>query len=132
MTARILSITKCKKLIIYTLTGHKAPVFANFCGDGTLDCFTISTDGELKWWTCDTPLKDMDIDVNEDMVKGVAKTTFRLTSKHFYRNTMDHRISEPITAITYHRTLQILVAGYESGVVMLHQMPEFTLIDKSR
>ncbi|VDK35784.1 unnamed protein product [Taenia asiatica] len=131
MTARILSVGKCEKLIIYTLSGHKAPVFAMFCGDDTLDCFTLSTDGELKLWTCDTNLKDMDA---REKAEGeeVAKATLRLTSKYFYRNTLDHRISESITTITYHRKLQMLVAGFENGVVMLHQLPEFTLIDRTR
>ena len=71
MTARILSVKKCRKLIVYTLSGHKMPVFARFCGDGTLDCFTLSTDGELKLWTCDTPLKDMDLETDEDKGKVV-------------------------------------------------------------
>ncbi|KAH9285684.1 Periodic tryptophan protein 2 -like protein [Echinococcus granulosus] len=131
MTARILSVKKCEKLIIYTLSGHKAPVFARFCGNDTLDCFTLGTDGELKMWTCDTKLKDMDVREKEKG-EGVAKATFRLTSKYFYRNALDHRIPEPITTITYHRKLQMLVAGFENGIVMLHQLPEFTLIDRTR
>ncbi|KAL5111919.1 hypothetical protein TcWFU_004215 [Taenia crassiceps] len=130
-TARMLCVRKCKKLVIYTLSGHKAPVFARFCGDDALDCFTLSTDGELKLWTCDTKLKDMDVREKVEG-EGIAKATFRLTSKHFYRNASDHRIPESITAITYHRKLQMLVTGFENGVVMLHQLPEFTLIDRTR
>uniref|UniRef100_A0A0R3WQM0 WD_REPEATS_REGION domain-containing protein n=1 Tax=Hydatigena taeniaeformis TaxID=6205 RepID=A0A0R3WQM0_HYDTA len=131
MTARILSVGKCEKLIIYTLSGHRAPVFARFCSDHSLDCFTLSTDGELKMWVCDTMLKDMDTGAKA-AEKAIAKATFRLTSKHFYRNSLDRLIPESITVIAYHRKLQMLVAGFENGVVMLHQLPEFTLIDRTR
>lgn len=102
-----------------------------FCSDDALNCFTLSTDGELKLWTCDTKLNDMDVRAKAEG-EEIAKATFRLTSKYFYRNALDHRIPESITTIAYHRKLQMLVAGFENGVVMLHQLPEFTLIDRTR
>lgn len=132
-TARILSVRKCEKLIIYTLSGHNAPVFGRFSADNSLDCFTLSTDGELKIWTCNMKLKDMDVkrDGENDNAESV-KAIFRLSRKHFYRNMQDHRIRDEITSVNYHRKLQMLVTGFENGVVMLHQLPEFTIIDRCR
>ncbi|KAM7539826.1 hypothetical protein Aperf_G00000038903 [Anoplocephala perfoliata] len=132
-TARILSVRKCEKLIIYTLSGHNAPVFGRFSSDDSLDCFTLSTDGELKIWTCDTKLRDMDAekDGEDDNVESI-KATFRLSKKHFYRNMQDQRIHDEITSMAYHRKLQMLVTGFVNGIVMLHQLPEFTIIDRSR
>ncbi|KAM3182846.1 hypothetical protein ACTXT7_011512 [Hymenolepis weldensis] len=133
-TARILSVKKCERLIIYTLSGHNGPVYGRFCSDDSLDCFTLSTDGELRVWNCDTKLKDMDVK-NEDKEseqEETVKAIFKLTKKYFFRNMQNQRIHDEITSMDYHRKLQMLVTGFENGNVMLHQLPEFTLIDRSR
>ncbi len=77
MTARILSVRRCPKLIVYTLAGHKAPVFGDFLSDSNLDCVTVSTDGEVRVWACDTKLSDMDAQPET----ADDKALFRLTSK---------------------------------------------------
>ncbi|VDN95911.1 unnamed protein product [Rodentolepis nana] len=132
-SARILSVKKCDKLIIYTLSGHNGPVYGRFCSDDSLDCFTLSTDGELRIWHCDTKLRDMDVKNEvEEGGQETVKATFKLVKKHFYRNMQHQRIQEEITSMVYHRKLQIVVAGFDNGNVILHQLPEFNIIDRSR
>lgn len=77
MTARIFSVQRCAKLIIYTLSGHKSPVFAKFLSDSSLDCVTIGIDGEVRLWSCDTDVKDMEPTSKEDS----KKARFSLTKK---------------------------------------------------
>lgn len=128
MTARILSVKKCEKLIIYTLPGHKSPVYGNFLKDSSLDCFTVGTDGEVKMWSCDTKLSEVDTTISDSS----DKVKFRLTSKFTYRNAQDRKVPDAITCLSFHRKLQILATAFENGAVMLHQLPEFTLIDKTK
>ncbi|KAL7063447.1 hypothetical protein AAHC03_0651 [Spirometra sp. Aus1] len=106
MTARVLSVRRHPKLIIYTLSGHKAPVYSAFVADESLDCVTVSVDGEIRLWSCDSTLRDLDNAASLETKKAL----FKLTSKK----------------------LKIIVTAFESGIIMLHQLPEFILIDKAK
>ncbi|VDN16071.1 unnamed protein product [Dibothriocephalus latus] len=121
MTARVLAVKRTPKLIIYTLSGHKAPVYAAFVADESLDCVTVSVDGEVRLWECDT------------MPRDLHNTPSLETKKAFtYRNSLSQRINETITTVKFHRKLKMIVTAFESGIVMLHQLPEFILIDKAK
>uniref|UniRef100_A0A5K3FY16 WD_REPEATS_REGION domain-containing protein n=1 Tax=Mesocestoides corti TaxID=53468 RepID=A0A5K3FY16_MESCO len=68
--------------------------------------------------------------VSPPSLSGIA--FFLIQLRFFYRNAQEHRVPEAITAISFHRKLKILVTAFENGVVMLHQLPEFVLMDKAR
>uniref|UniRef100_A0A183T351 WD_REPEATS_REGION domain-containing protein n=1 Tax=Schistocephalus solidus TaxID=70667 RepID=A0A183T351_SCHSO len=128
MTARVLSVRRNPKLVIYTLSGHKAPVYSAFVADGSLDCVTVSVDGEVRLWNCDSTHHDLDKTPSPEAKKAL----FKFQSRFTYRNALSQRINETITSVKFHRKLKILVTAFESGIIMLHQLPEFILIEKAK
>uniref|UniRef100_A0A8C5DY81 Small-subunit processome Utp12 domain-containing protein n=1 Tax=Gouania willdenowi TaxID=441366 RepID=A0A8C5DY81_GOUWI len=143
-----------ENLIYYSLGGHKDAVIGCFFHRDSLDLYTVSQDGALCVWECDTepeglklksqsqkPQSDDEEEDDDDeekegeVIRGKAETPrekkksknarYKQRSKHFFNKEGDFN---NLTAAAFHKHTNLLVTGFSSGVFLLHELPEFNLI----
>ncbi|XP_012586613.1 PREDICTED: periodic tryptophan protein 2 homolog [Condylura cristata] len=106
-------------LIYYALGGHKDAIVGCFFESDSLDLYTLSRDGALCVWQCDTPSAAPAPEEQQGKVK------YSRLAKHFLNKEGDFT---GLTAAAYHRGSHLLVTGFASGVFHLHELPDFSLI----
>lgn len=47
-----------------------------------------------------------------------------------YFSSSDTKIQTPITITAFHKRLKLLATGFENGLMMLHILPDFTIISE--
>ncbi|KAI5941449.1 periodic tryptophan protein 2 homolog [Manis javanica] len=155
MSTWVFGAERWDNLIYYALGGHKDAIVACFFESGSLDLYTLSQDGALCVWQCDTPPEGLrlkaptgwkadllrreegdegDEDSEETTVRGKAvpaaeehqgKVKYSQLAKCFFNKEGDFN---NLTAAAYHKKTHLLVSGFASGIFHLHELPEFNLI----
>ncbi|XP_022092797.1 periodic tryptophan protein 2 homolog [Acanthaster planci] len=145
MHTRVFAVSDTEQLIIYTLGGHKDCVVAVFFEENALDLYSISRQGELVIWECDTDLNDLqplasstskcsnkaerslsaEQRVKEKAGEDGSKALYKKIARHYLNKEGDFT---QLTCADYHKKNHTLVTGFESGTFHLHELPEFNLI----
>nr|XP_060626232.1 periodic tryptophan protein 2 homolog [Anolis sagrei ordinatus] len=157
MSTWVFGAERWANLIYYALGGHKDVIVACFFEEKSLDLYTVSRDGALCIWQCDTELSglkprlpkdrsedkeesavDPDEELTEEQkgeeVHGKASTNDKgRTEKVKYSCAAKHFFNKEgdfnnLTAAAYHKKIHLLVTGFASGIFHLHELPEFNLI----
>lgn len=145
-------------LIYYALGGHKDAIVGCFFESCSLDLYTLSRDGALCVWQCDTPpeglrLKaptgwradvlqanegDLEDEVEAEQeaqtIRGkTAPAAEEQQGKVKYSRLAKHFFNKEgdfnhLTAAAFHKKTHLLVTGFASGIFHLHELPEFSLI----
>ncbi|XP_019625240.1 PREDICTED: periodic tryptophan protein 2 homolog [Branchiostoma belcheri] len=146
MNTRVHAATALQNLAVYSFGGHKDAIVGCFFEHKSLDLYTISRDGTLVIWECDTdldglvpgsarPKKEKEV---EEKVKGDSeeseeeedkdkqeKILYKKVSKHYFNKEGDFNT---LTSCDYHKRTHFLVTGFASGIFHLHELPDFNLI----
>ncbi|XP_055975200.1 periodic tryptophan protein 2 homolog [Sorex fumeus] len=154
MSTWVFGAERWDNLIYYALGGHKDAIVGCFFESCSLDLYTLSQDGALCVWQCDTPPEGLRLkapsgwradvllgDVGDESeqeaettVQGKAtpaaeeqqgKVKYSRLAKHFFNKEGDFN---QLTAAAYHKKTHLLVTGFASGTFHLHELPEFNLI----
>ncbi|TPP63498.1 WD40-repeat-containing subunit of the 18S rRNA processing complex [Fasciola gigantica] len=125
-TCRIFSVHKLKNLVVYGLSMHKNPIIGAFFYKDSMDLLSVSSDGEVCSWEATVRLEDLEAASQNDQ----EKVLFKLMKRHRHIPTTETGAQALITAVAFHKTLRLLVSGFDSGILMLHTMPEFTVISE--
>lgn len=126
-SCRVFSLHRMKKLIVYTLSGHRNPVVGGYF-QNSLNVFTVSCDGDVCVWEASYSLQQLrESDTNSD-----DKVLYRMEKKHRYLSTNDTSIDSLVTSTAFNKRSNMLVTGFENGLVMLHTIPDFTIITEVR
>uniref|UniRef100_A0A8D0P1N7 Small-subunit processome Utp12 domain-containing protein n=1 Tax=Sus scrofa TaxID=9823 RepID=A0A8D0P1N7_PIG len=156
MSTWVFGAERWDNLIYYALGGHRDAIVACFFEADSLDVYTLSQDGALCVWQCDTPpaglrLKapsgwradlqrregDEDEEDNEEeetAVRGkAAPAAEEQQGKVRYSRLAKYFFNKEgdfnnLTAAAYHKKVHLLVTGFASGMFHLHELPEFNLI----
>ncbi|KAL3880486.1 hypothetical protein ACJMK2_032721 [Sinanodonta woodiana] len=155
MTTRVYGAQRYTNLIVYSLGGHSDSIVAAAFEQNSLDLYSISANGHVCVWKCDTELtglkpytdtqkekqlqeadddeKDDEEERKEDdeadKEKEEEKILYKRIAKHSYKDARGEGASYArLTAAAYHKQTHILVAGFEDGAFFLHEMPDFNLI----
>nr|XP_008174682.1 periodic tryptophan protein 2 homolog isoform X1 [Chrysemys picta bellii] len=157
MSTWVFGAERWVNLIYYSLGGHKDAIVACFFEENSLDLYTISQDGALCVWQCDTdldglkprPPKDRAEDKNESIedlgeefieepkgeeIHGKATTNEKeRRDKVKYSRAAKYFFNKEgdfnnLTSAAYHKKMHLLVTGFASGIFHLHELPEFNLI----
>ncbi|XP_036099773.1 periodic tryptophan protein 2 homolog isoform X3 [Molossus molossus] len=160
MSTWVFGAERWDNLIYYALGGHKDAIVACFFESGSLDLYTLSQDGALCVWQCDTPpeglrlkaptgwkadllQREQEEEVEEE---GEQETTIRgkatpaseeQQGKVKYSRLAKYFFNKEgdfnnLTAAAYHKKTHLLVTGFASGIFHLHELPEFNLIHSLR
>ncbi|KAA3681812.1 periodic tryptophan protein 2 [Paragonimus westermani] len=98
-TCRVFSVHRLKRLIVYTLSGHRNPVVGGFFFKGSMNLTTVSCDGDVCVWETDETLGKLRSD-DED----IEKVLFRLGKRLF---------NYPISTLTVNSSGDWIGAGCE-------------------
>ncbi|XP_072595331.1 periodic tryptophan protein 2 homolog [Vulpes vulpes] len=157
MSTWVFGAERWDNLIYYALGGHKDAIVACFFESSSLDLYTLSQDGALCVWQCDTPpeglrlkaptgwradLLQVAAEEKEDGEEGEEETTVRgkatpaaeeQQGKVRYSRLAKYFFNKEgdfnkLTAAAYHKKTHLLVTGFASGIFHLHELPEFNLI----
>uniref|UniRef100_A0A8D1CMT5 Periodic tryptophan protein 2 homolog n=1 Tax=Sus scrofa TaxID=9823 RepID=A0A8D1CMT5_PIG len=156
MSTWVFGAERWDNLIYYALGGHRDAIVACFFEADSLDVYTLSQDGALCVWQCDTPpaglrLKapsgwradlqrregDEDEEDNEEEERAVrgkaAPAAEEQQGKVRYSRLAKYFFNKEgdfnnLTAAAYHKKVHLLVTGFASGMFHLHELPEFNLI----
>lgn len=157
MSAWVFGAERWANLIYYALGGHKDTVVACFFEENSLDLYTVSRDGTLRVWQCDTGLDGLKPrppkDATEDRDKSEKDLEDEFTeaqkgkeihgeisgnekkdgNKVRYSCAAKYFFNKEgdfnnLTAAAYHKKIHLLVTGFASGIFHLHELPEFNLI----
>uniref|UniRef100_G1P3B5 PWP2 small subunit processome component n=1 Tax=Myotis lucifugus TaxID=59463 RepID=G1P3B5_MYOLU len=155
MSTWVFGAERWDNLIYYALGGHKDAIVACFFESNSLDLYTLSQDGALCVWQCDTPPEGLRLkaptgwkadllqrekeeeeeeEERETTIRGKAtpaseeqqgKVKYSRLAKYFFNKEGDFN---NLTAAAYHKKIHLLVTGFASGIFHLHELPEFNLI----
>ncbi|KAK2509227.1 hypothetical protein MC885_009195 [Smutsia gigantea] len=156
MSTWVFGAERWDNLIYYALGGHKDAIVACFFESSSLDLYTLSQDGALCVWQCDTPPEGLRLKAptgwkadllqreerDEDEEEGDKETTVRgkavpaveeQQGKVKYSRLAKYFFNKEgdfnnLTAAVYHKKTHLLVSGFASGIFHLHELPEFNLI----
>ncbi|XP_004602545.1 periodic tryptophan protein 2 homolog [Sorex araneus] len=154
MSTWVFGAERWDNLIYYALGGHKDAIVGCFFESCSLDLYTLSQDGTLCVWQCDTLPEGLRLKApsgwRADVLRGDAgdeseqeaettiqgkatpapeeqqgKVKYSRLAKHFFNKEGDFN---QLTAAAYHKKTHLLVTGFASGTFHLHELPEFNLI----
>ncbi|KAG8430148.1 hypothetical protein GDO86_018389 [Hymenochirus boettgeri] len=149
MSTWVFGAERWQNLIYYSLGGHKDCIVSCFFEEGSLDLYTISADGTLCTWHCDTELAQLkprdpnkktqqsenaENESRGEEVRGVAhpgeeetvgRVRYKKAGRHFFNKEGEFN---SLTAAAFHKKLHILVTGFSSGIFHIHELPEISLI----
>ncbi|KAJ7320622.1 hypothetical protein JRQ81_020133 [Phrynocephalus forsythii] len=157
MSTWVFGAERWANLIYYALAGHKDAIVGCFFEENSLDLYTVSRDGALCVWQCDTELsglkarapKDRSADQEESAQGPDEELTEEQKGKEVHgkastkgqegRQKVKYACAgkyflnkegdfNTLTAAAYHKKIHLLVTGFASGIFHLHELPEFSLI----
>ncbi|KAL3321168.1 U3 snoRNP protein [Cichlidogyrus casuarinus] len=122
-SAKIYSLKRCDRLKIFTLTGHNSAVMGAYFFENSLDNFCISEDGKVSLFRANAYLPDLH-NVGD-------KVDFRFQQKwHYTLSDSEQKIGSKVSASDFSKPLNILVTGFEDGLVLVHMMPHFQVLSE--
>lgn len=122
-TVRIVSI-HARHQVRVNIAGHSDVVVACFFAnmqDGDLDLYTISRNGQLFLWKASHSENDLD-QLNKD-----EHLVYKKANKFYFSGALKSTRSL-VTSIKYHPKTKLLVTGFSTGEFLLHDLPDFNLI----
>uniref|UniRef100_W5M7N2 PWP2 small subunit processome component n=1 Tax=Lepisosteus oculatus TaxID=7918 RepID=W5M7N2_LEPOC len=145
MSTWVFGAERWENLVYYSLGGHKDVIVGCFFEAYSLDLYTVSQDGALCVWECDTGLEELlprpskkAVQVDEEEVDGEFQGSadrkkpenskcvrYKRRGKYFFNKEGDFN---NLTAAAFHKKTHLLVTGFTSGIFHLHELPEFNLI----
>uniref|UniRef100_UPI00358E2AAB periodic tryptophan protein 2 homolog isoform X2 n=1 Tax=Myxine glutinosa TaxID=7769 RepID=UPI00358E2AAB len=142
MSTWVFGAERWLNLVYYSLGGHKDVIVGCFFESGLLDLYTVSRDGTLCVWECDTPpsgliarladtvgrkkaKKKLEIRGKSGKVKAKGKVNYARAAKYHFNKEGEF---DSVTASTFHKQSHIMVSGFASGIFHIHELPDFTLI----
>ncbi|OWF52888.1 periodic tryptophan protein 2 homolog [Mizuhopecten yessoensis] len=153
MNTRVHAVERLANLTINSLGGHNDAIVAAYFAYNSLDVFTISQNGHLCVWECDTKLEDLrpyipkvhrgqgqddDLDDQEnpdsketemDTAEPEDRAMYQRVQKFSYKEARGAKAKFAfLTSAAFHKTSAILVSGFQDGSFFLHEMPDFNLI----
>ncbi|VTJ77688.1 Hypothetical predicted protein [Marmota monax] len=157
MSTWVFGAERWDNLIYYALGGHKDAIVACFFESNSLDLYSLSQDGALCVWQCDTPPEGLRLKAPtgwkadllqreeaeaEEEEEGQREITIRgkatpaeeeKKGKVKYSRLAKYFFNKEgdfnsVTAAAYHKKIRLLVTGFASGIFHLHELPEFNLI----
>ncbi|XP_045396740.1 periodic tryptophan protein 2 homolog isoform X2 [Lemur catta] len=156
MSTWVFGAERWDNLIYYALGGHKDTIVACFFESNSLDLYSLSQDGALCVWQCDTPPEGLRLKApsgwkadllrrrreeeeeedrdRETTVWGKATLSEEeKKGKVKYSRLAKYFFNKEgdfnsLTAAAYHKKIHLLVTGFASGIFHLHELPEFNLI----
>ncbi|XP_012634527.2 periodic tryptophan protein 2 homolog [Microcebus murinus] len=156
MSTWVFGAERWDNLIYYALGGHKDAIVACFFESNSLDLYSLSQDGALCVWQCDTPPEGLRLkapsgwkadllrreEEDEEDEDRDTETTIRgkatpaeeeKQGKVKYSRLAKYFFNKEgdfnsLTAAAYHKKIRLLVTGFASGIFHLHELPEFNLI----
>ncbi|CAH8543729.1 unnamed protein product [Dicrocoelium dendriticum] len=126
-SCRVFSLHRLKKLIVYTLSGHRNPVVGGYF-QNSLDIFTVSCDGDVCIWEASYSLHQL----KESVTDSNEKVLYRMQKRHRYLSTNDTAVHSLVTTTAFNKRSKMLVTGFENGSIMLHTIPDFAMITEVR
>ncbi|CAH8562391.1 unnamed protein product [Heterobilharzia americana] len=124
-TCRLFSVYNIPKIFVYTLSGHKNPIIGAFILRNGVNIVTVSSDGMACFWEANTSIEELkSIDSSE------PGSLFRISNRYRYTNSGDVQITSPISSVAFHKDLQLLATGFESGLLLLHTFPDFVIVSE--
>ncbi|XP_029433602.1 periodic tryptophan protein 2 homolog isoform X2 [Rhinatrema bivittatum] len=158
MSTWVFGAQRWANLLYYSLGGHKDSIVGCFFEANSLNLYTISRDGVLCVWQCDTELaglksrlpeeeaavqkpvpgreqsEEEEGEPNVEQIRGKANPNQKESSgKVKYSRAAKHFFNKEgdfnnLTAAAYHKKIHLLVTGFASGIFHLHELPDFNLI----
>lgn len=152
MNTRVHAAERLANLTIHSLGGHTDAIVAAFFVDNSLNVFTISQNGHVCIWECDTELDELRPYVpgnqrvqaeTEDGEISDSKETetkfepmekdeiaqYKKVARHSYKEARGATAKfSRLTSAAFHKKSTILVSGFHDGCFFLHEMPDFNLI----
>ncbi|XP_012882812.1 PREDICTED: periodic tryptophan protein 2 homolog [Dipodomys ordii] len=132
MSTWVFGAERWDNLIYYALGGHKDAIVACFFESNSLDLYSLSQDGALCVWQCDTPPEGLrlkaptgwraDLLQREEEEEGEEEEGEKETT---IRGKAMPAESEKAGKVKYSRLAN---TGFASGIFHLHELPEFNLI----
>ena len=125
-TVRIVSV-HAKFNIRVNIAGHSDVVvacfFANLSDDCNLDLYTVSRNGQLFSWKASH---------NENQLDQLSENNYlvyKKANKHYFNSSLKSTSNSSfVTSVKYHSKTNILVTGFSTGEFLLHDLPDFHLI----
>ncbi|XP_048350885.1 periodic tryptophan protein 2 homolog [Sphaerodactylus townsendi] len=157
MSTWVFGAERWANLIYYALGGHKDSIVSCFFEENSLDLYTISRDGALCVWQCDTELnglkprmpkqqsedkEELTNDQEEEFTEEpwgkeihgkVNENEQESRKKVKYSCAAKYFFNKEgdfnnLTSAAYHKKTHLLVTGFASGIFHLHELPYFNLI----
>nr|XP_033797593.1 periodic tryptophan protein 2 homolog [Geotrypetes seraphini] len=156
MSTWVFGAQRWANLVYYSLGGHKNCIVGCFFEANSLNLYTISRDGVLCVWKCDTELaglksrlpkkeiavqklvsegeQDEEEESKVEEIHGKANPNQQEHGgKVKYSRTAKYFFNKEgdfnnVTAAAYHKKIHLLVTGFASGIFHLHELPDFNLI----
>ncbi|XP_064489953.1 periodic tryptophan protein 2 homolog [Ornithodoros turicata] len=150
MTTKVISLHRMTNFSLATLGSHSDVIIKCFFEKDSLDLYTLSKNGQLCIWECSHDLSDLisvkeppkvinveELDEDETSTKtpeesdpAESKVSFRRIGKHFMKDSLKTDSSNvSLLSADYHQASHLLVTGYSNGSFLLHEMPDFNLIN---
>lgn len=142
MSARIHATERFENLAIYTFGGHNDSIAGCFFEKDSLNCYTISKNGRLNYWQCDTQLNNLiplkmeqndhnDEDDDEEKMNEIEEKNYVKyvkKAKYGIRDALESNTPVSLLSCDYNKFNRILVSGFSNGAFLLHELPDFNLI----
>lgn len=130
MCSRVHATVDMKNLTMWCFGGHKNEIVAAFFEQNSLDVYSVSKDGMLYFWKCDTKLSELveenDDDSDEsDEESEVERIKYSMAGKHYYNKIGENNF---VSCANFYKSGRILVTGFVSGSFLIHELPSFNLI----
>ena len=119
LTARIWSLDPEEGFTPTVLAGHRTAVYAAWFSHDQETIYTISKDGALfRWQYLPSPDADPENISDED-------ERWRISDRHYFFQEQAH-----LTTAALHAPSNLLVTGFSNGLLMLHELPDFSEVHK--
>ena len=158
MTIRIYSIERFKNFSVCSLGGMTDPVVGIFFEQGSLDCYSVSSGGQLSVWESSIdldslekgdPVKankrkkpieeeaededpeavDAEVVESNEKTDQVSRLIYKRNSRHFLRDHIEEDSHRvSLTSTDFHQKTKILVSGFSNGTFLLLSLPDASLI----
>jgi len=155
MTVRIYPIETFKNFTVCTLGGMSDPVVGIFFDLNSLDCYSVSSGGQLSVWESSLDPEalevgkyvkvkkkpkpdesDEDSEANETEAlkpeaasSEVTRLSYKRSARHFINDHIEDKTRRVrLTAADFHKKTKIFVAGFSNGTFLLLSLPDASLI----
>ncbi|TFY55363.1 hypothetical protein EVG20_g9347 [Dentipellis fragilis] len=128
MTARLFTLDPVEGFRPKTFAGHKDSVLNAYFSADAQTIYTVSRDGAVFTWKAkpSETASDEDSDIEEPIASSstdnlIAHTRWGIQKRHYF-----NQPGTKVVCTTFHRSSNLLVVGFSTGIFGLWEMPAFT------